>query len=238
MRILVAAVVTFSLAAGPARAQEEAAPETHAWGLTWTTSATVGAWAFVGPMTDGGNGYRDCAAAATCRAAVDLPTGLSIWNLEIETCDSSSTEEAVAQLWACGPAPGPGTCAVVAEVRSGIAAAPGCVRVREDVFPQVGINSYNYTYFTDVFGTNGAALVPARFRGVRIAMLRQLSAPPATPTFGDVPVSHPYFRYIEALAAAHITTGCGSGQFCPERPLTRGEMAVILSVALGLNFPD
>jgi hypothetical protein len=221
-----------------ARAQDIAAPPDKAWGLTWTTTATVGAWAFTGPLTDGGNGYRDCAPTGLCRAAVDVPTGLSIWNLEVDACDTSSTEEAVAQLWACGPAPGPGVCGIIAEVRSGLAATVGCTRFRADVQPQVMVNSYNYTYFADVFGTDGNADVPVHFRGVRIAMLRQLSAPPVTPTFGDVPVSHPYFRYIEALAAASITAGCGSGLFCPERPPTRGEMAVILSVALGLSFPD
>jgi hypothetical protein len=239
MRVLIAAVLATSLAeAGAARAGDTLAQPSDAWGLTWTTTATVGAWAFMGPMTDGGNGYRDCAAGGLCRAAVSVPTGLSIWNLEIDACDTSSTEEAVAQLWACGPAPGPGACGIVAEVRSGLAATAGCTRFRADVAPQVLVNSYNFTYFADVFGTDGNAAVPVHFRGVRIAMLRQLSAPPPTPTFGDVPVSHPYYRYIEALAAAGISAGCGNGQFCPERSLTRAEMAVILSVALGLNFPD
>ena len=131
-------------------------------------------------MTDGGNGYRDCiATTGGCRAAVDIPTGVGIWNLEIEACDASSTEEAVAQLWACGPAPGPGTCSIVREVRTGLAAVPGCARFRADVSPQVTVNNYNYTYFTDVFGTNGATNVPVHFRGVRIAALRQVSAAPA-----------------------------------------------------------
>ena len=241
MRLMTAIVVAIALAAPcGADAQEIAAPAEDAWGTSWTTTQTVGAWSFAGPMTDGGNGYRDCTSTTgACRAAVDtMPTGLLVWNLEIEACDASSTEEAVARLWACGPAPGPGTCAIVAEVRSGLAAVPGCGRFRADVMPQFTVNNYNFTYFTDVFGTNGAANVPVHFRGVRIAMLRQVSAAPATATFSDVPTSHPYFRFIEALAGALISGGCGNGQFCPDRPLTRGEMAVFLSVALGLNFPD
>jgi hypothetical protein len=232
------AVVTVIAAPCAARAQEEIAPPADAWGTSWTTTQTVGAWSFVGPMTDGGNGYRDCAPSGACRAPVDMPTGLRVWNLEIEACDASATLEAVARLWACGPAPGPGTCAIVGEARSGIADAPGCARFRADVNPDFTVNNYNYTYFVDVFGTDGAANAPVHFRGVRIAMLRQVSAAPLTATFSDVPTTHRYFRFVEAFARSLISAGCGNGQFCPDRPVTRGEVAVFLSVALGLNFPD
>ena len=137
MRFRIAAVVTVLAIPGAARAQEEIAPEPDVWGTSWTSTTTVGAWSFMGPMTDGGNGYRDCiATTGGCRAAVDIPTGVGIWNLEIEACDASSTEEAVAQLWACGPAPGPGTCSIVREVRTGLADVPGCARFRADVYPR------------------------------------------------------------------------------------------------------
>ena len=66
----------------------------------------------------------------------------------------------------------------------------------------------------------------------------QVSPDPATATFGDVPVGHVFHRYIEALAASGITAGCGSGNFCPDAALTRGQMAVFLSIALGLHFPN
>ena len=32
--------------------------------------------------------------------------------------------------------------------------------------------------------------------------------------------------------------GCGSGNFCPDSPLTRRQMAVFLSKALGLHWPN
>lgn len=66
----------------------------------------------------------------------------------------------------------------------------------------------------------------------------QVSPDPATATFGDVPVGHVFHRFIEALAASGITAGCGSGNFCPDAALTRGQMAVFLSIALGLHFPN
>ena len=67
---------------------------------------------------------------------------------------------------------------------------------------------------------------------------RTVSDPPATPTFGDVPTSHPFYQFIEALAASGITGGCGSGNFCPDNPLTRGQMAAFLAKALGLHWPN
>jgi hypothetical protein len=73
---------------------------------------------------------------------------------------------------------------------------------------------------------------------VRVRYRLQVSAAPAVATFpNDVPTSHVYFRFIEALAAAGITSGCAAGSFCPDAPITRGEMAVFLAAALGLHFP-
>jgi hypothetical protein len=67
---------------------------------------------------------------------------------------------------------------------------------------------------------------------------RVVSDPPATPTFGDVPASHPFYQYVEALAKSGITAGCAPGSYCPDAPLTRGQMAVFLSKALGLHWPN
>jgi hypothetical protein len=74
---------------------------------------------------------------------------------------------------------------------------------------------------------------------VRAGWRRQVSAAPLTATFpNDVPTSHPYFQFIEALAAAGITSGCAPGFYCPNNPITRGEMAVFLAAALGLHSPN
>jgi hypothetical protein len=51
-----------------------------------------------------------------------------------------------------------------------------------------------------------------------------------------VPTGHWAFRFIEALADSGITAGCGGGSFCPDNTLTRAEMAVFLSKALGLHY--
>ena len=59
--------------------------------------------------------------------------------------------------------------------------------------------------------------------------------PDPTGVFSDVPVSSPFARWVERLAAEGITTGCGGGLFCPQAATTRGEMAVFLVTAFGLN---
>jgi hypothetical protein len=80
--------------------------------------------------------------------------------------------------------------------------------------------------------TDGSAL----FSGVEIWWRRTVSPAPAVATFNDVPTGHPFFQFIEALAASGITAGCGNGNYCPDAPLTRGQMAVFLSKALGLQW--
>jgi hypothetical protein len=75
------------------------------------------------------------------------------------------------------------------------------------------------------------------FRGCRFFWNRQVTPAPAAASFTDVPTTHPQFRFVEAMVAAGITGGCGTGIFCPDANLTRGQMAVFLSAALGLHWP-
>ena len=46
--------------------------------------------------------------------------------------------------------------------------------------------------------------------------------------FGDVPPDHWAGAWIKQLAAEGITGGCGTGNYCPEAPVTRAQMAVFL----------
>jgi hypothetical protein len=64
----------------------------------------------------------------------------------------------------------------------------------------------------------------------------QVSPAPGTPTFSDVGPSDFAYQHIEALSAAGITAGCGGGNFCPSNTVTRAQLAVFLSKALGLHF--
>jgi len=71
---------------------------------------------------------------------------------------------------------------------------------------------------------------------LQVNYLLQVSPPPATATFNDVPTTDPAFQFIEAIAASGITAGCGGGNYCPDQPVTRRQMAVFLAKALGLQW--
>ena len=70
----------------------------------------------------------------------------------------------------------------------------------------------------------------------RVVDTLAVSPPPAQATFNDVPTTHPFFQFIEALYASGITAGCQASPplYCPDATLTRGQMAVFLAKALGL----
>ena len=59
-----------------------------------------------------------------------------------------------------------------------------------------------------------------------------LPPPCATPVFADVPASSPFCRWVEELARRGIANGCGGGNFCPDDPVSREQMAVFLLRAL------
>lgn len=55
--------------------------------------------------------------------------------------------------------------------------------------------------------------------------------------FNDVPTSHSAAAWIKQLAAEEITSGCGSGNYCPNKTISRAEMAVLLVKAFNLTRP-
>jgi subtilisin family serine protease len=59
-------------------------------------------------------------------------------------------------------------------------------------------------------------------------------APCETDPFSDVPYSSFYCPWIRELANRSITTGCGSGQYCPGSSSSRAQMAVFLVRAFSL----
>jgi hypothetical protein len=52
--------------------------------------------------------------------------------------------------------------------------------------------------------------------------------PPTGTLFGDVSTGTFAAAWIEALAAAQVTSGCGGGNYCPDYAVTRDQMAVFL----------
>ena len=188
------------------------------------------------------DGYRfnlDGEIVDDFEAPVTLPPGAEVHALCAYLYDDRSDADVVIRLKAGRLVPGglqPGVVDIGSEVWSSWDTGYGVVCA--DFVPP-------YTY-SEAAQEDGVALahyfvaqVPpgGGVGGVKIIWRRQVSPPPATPSFGDVPTDHPFFQFVEALAASGITGGCGSGNFCPEKPLTRAQMAAFLAKALGLHWP-
>ena len=80
-------------------------------------------------------------------------------------------------------------------------------------------------------GCGGGRYCPAATvsRGEMATFLaRALNLPKPTKDYFWDDNGSPHEASINALAQAGITTGCGSGRFCPWGGLTRGEMASFL----------
>ncbi len=50
----------------------------------------------------------------------------------------------------------------------------------------------------------------------------------AVPYFTDVPTTNPFFPHIQKMEELGITTGCGTGVFCPTATIPRWEMAMFM----------
>jgi hypothetical protein len=66
-----------------------------------------------------------------------------------------------------------------------------------------------------------------------VFLTRALNLPAGTARFVDAPATHPFRDQIASLAKARITSGCNSAgtKFCPDSPVTRGQMAAFLDRA-------
>jgi hypothetical protein len=168
-------------------------------------------------------------------APVLIPSGGLITSLELDGCDGSAITGLFATLYRCvASVTG---CTQLASVSSSGPAVPGCSPLVTTAINQPTVDNAGFFYFVHV-GFSGTPHIEASVGSVRIGWKRQVSPAPGAATFSDVPVGSPLHPFVEALVAAGITGGCGAGNYCPNSPLTRGQMAVFLAAALGLHWPN
>ncbi len=165
-------------------------------------------------------------------ASPHLPSGAVLTYFELDSCDQDPTLDVEAYLYACD---GLGNCGSPISLKSSNNATP-CGYTSADVSGS-DIQIDNYRNQVTVVVATRSGNFNTRFAGVILGYKLQVSPPPQFPDFTDVPANHPYFQFIEALYNSGITAGCGNGDYCPDRQITRGEMAVFLAKALGLQWP-
>ena len=164
-------------------------------------------------------------------AEILLPPGVAIQSVRYWAVDTNAVDDlffSIIQNCLPGFGGGPATQTVIAQGQTVdatgfqgglLAGGPATVNMRD------------CTYLARVRFPVANSLT---FQKLRVEWRRQVTPQPAVATFTDVPVTHFFARWIEAIAAAGITAGCGGGMYCPDAPVTRAQMAVFLSVALGL----
>ncbi len=211
-----------------------------AWGTSDFTMFQIGASAFsvkYSSTTWGymGNGYiyRTGGSGFQFWAPVVLPAGALLDGFRIFYYDNSTSDITVWFTRYYGDT-APQTQDIATWMSSG---TPGYtssyVTVNKTItYQDTAGNEQNFNLLVALPDASSAMA----FKGVRFLYYLQVSPAPATATFADVPTSHWAFQFVEALAASGITAGCGGGNFCPDQPLTRAQMAVFLSSALGLHW--
>ena len=232
MRIPYGSLAALLITAGSLSAE----PVSPDWGVTGRSSYVLNAWDM--QVTNSGvtwailpntNRYLTSGGGGLI-GEIHVPQGALITTIELDACDDSVTG-GVHAFFLRSDAISP---VLLAEAHTDFAGTPGCTHVAADLAtPETVDNAYRYVVTANNESLDASTSVGA----IRVFYRLQTSPAPAQPTFNDVPPSDPAYQYIEALVSSGVTAGCGGGNYCPDAPLTRRQMAVFLSKALGLDWP-
>jgi len=233
---------------GRGRPIADAAQTPETWG-TVPGATTVMGYRLAPMATQGYSWYSRQIGAAYCgygltgsegAAPIDLPDGVSLTQLQYWAYDTDPVNWLTFDVFEACQAPGVGGDPVTTLIGTGETfGAPGTYYGATSLNGYTVDASHCHYSIRVLFVPPGAACVGdvLQVQKVRVSWVRQVSPAPAVATFNDVPTSHPFFQFVEALAKSGITSGCGGGAYCPGQPLTRGQMAVFLARGLGLAWP-
>ena len=231
--------LTLLLAARPVVAGDSPTAKAPDWGPKSLIIQRAHAYAFAPSFSTQGFGVFQNGRYATTGsgakefiAPLDLPSGALVYSIALLACeDETGTVSGFLDQIALGDLATVNTLASIATQFGQGCQEPGFIPASPFT-----IDNHNNLYQLRIV-INGPAGSGLRFYDIAVAYFLQISPAPASPTFGDVPVTHTYFRAIEAFAASGITGGCGNGNYCPNQFVTRGELAAFFARALGLHFP-
>ena len=193
--------------------------------------------------------YATNCSGACLIAPLHLPAGAQLVYLELDFIDTNASATVYGTLFQCDYAgqnctihpaagAGPGDCFIAGLICSGNAFSGGQSFESADLTPDgITVDNFNNSYSLAAGGTSFGSTTA--IGGMIVGYVLQVSPAPATATFTDVPTSDFGFQFVEAFNAAGITVGCNVSppMFCPDRNVTRREMAIFFAKALGLQFP-
>ncbi len=167
-------------------------------------------------------------------AWIHAPGGSQLAYAELDYCNSDATRNLIMNIYSCDYT---GACfsTPIATLTGG--ANSGCASIPIYSIGSSTVDNYLREYLLDVvWPTPGPLNSSIALAGAIIGWKYQVSPAPGSATFNDVAPGDFGFQWIEALAASGITGGCGGGNYCPNANLTRAQMAIFLSKALGLYW--
>ena len=164
--------------------------------------------------------------------------------------DEDSTDSTTARLLTCAalteecvdhPAAGagPADCVTEGRICTGDDFPGGRSSVTADLMPDdITVDNLDTSYFLQIEQPTGGSAM--RIGGVVVGYVLEVSPPPATATFNSMrrPIigsSSSSRRSRNRASRAAVMPRPRS--FCPDDPLTRGQMAAFLAKALGLQWP-
>ena len=249
--VFLCSTLAVGVVSGTALAQERTSvPRPTTYGTTLGSFYRVGSTEFTPIDTsvtynDSGNVgstlsryVTSCATLCELLAVPHLPSGALVTGAELDACDTNGSGSHLALIAFTSSWDGTGGTNIGQTTTTNIG---GCGAFFIDLTSAnfTVDNNNNQLFFGAFFGAldNTNAL-----SGVIVHYKLQVSPAPLTATFNDVPTSDFGFQFVEAFAAAGITVGCTSDPpftppvYCPDRNVTRREMAIFFAKALGLQF--
>ena len=216
-------------------------PRTPQWGTVGTTYYTMGAAEFLpkdsistyGTFTSPAGRYAT-SSGAVFQTTPHVPGGALLTYLELDYCDEDQFDALTISLSDCdylGVCTYPPMGFIETSIPTNVCSGYLWIDLSSLNYT---VNNYSRRLLLEI--APGSGSIDKSFYGAVIGYKLQVSQPPGTPTFNDVPSSDLGYQYIEALAASGITGGCGGGNFCPDNPVTRRQMAIFIAKALGLSW--
>jgi hypothetical protein len=238
-------ILALAAAVAGLQASLAAAAPAPEYGITQPTYVQIPAAAFV-PMdsttsySTTSNGFSGQvlrvgtvnAAFQYFSAPVNVPSGALLKSLALDACDDTTSNGYVQSSLVVSDRFGN----VVSNSPFVLSDGTGCKTFDQDLTGMnitVDNNAHHYWVVALVSHADGFNVGLA---GMVVGYQLQVSQHVGSPTFADVPANNIFYQYVEALAASGITGGCGGGNFCPDSPVTRAQMATFLAKALGLAF--